>query len=130
MSGDPLPIAQRRDTYLIWLALFAYALVVLRSAWLTEDSYITFRTVDHFANGFGLRWNIVERVQTYTNPLWMLLVSLCYLTTGEIFYTAITLSVATSMLAVFLFSRHLAASPVAALLGVALLCSSKGFIDY
>ena len=120
----------KRDILFCWLALAAYLLVVLRSAWLTEDAYITFRTVDHFINGFGLRWNIAERVQTYTNPLWMLLVSSCYLFTGEIFYTAIALSVAVSLLAVALFVRQLAASLPAALLGTAILCCSKSFIDY
>ncbi len=130
MDDNSFASTPRRDLLLCWLALAAYALVVLRSAWLTEDAYITFRTVDHFINGFGLRWNIAERVQTYTNPLWMFFVAFGYLLTGEIFYTAIALSVATSLLAVFFFIRHLAASLPAALLGTALLCSSKGFIDY
>jgi arabinofuranosyltransferase len=45
--------------------------VVVRHAWAAEDAFITFRTVQQFVNGEGLRWNIDERVQVYTHPLWM-----------------------------------------------------------
>jgi len=31
---------------------------LLRTAWLSDDSYITFRTADNFIHGYGLRWNI------------------------------------------------------------------------
>lgn len=41
------------------------------NSWVTEDAYISFRTVENFLNGFGLRWNIYERVQAYTHPLWL-----------------------------------------------------------
>ncbi|MDB4977741.1 MAG: hypothetical protein JWN48_6082, partial [Myxococcaceae bacterium] len=61
-----------------WLALGALVVLfglVLRSAWVTEDAYITLRTVDNWVHGFGLRWNTDERVQGYTHPLWMLLLS-------------------------------------------------------
>ena len=59
---------------LIFLALL-FRVVLLRSAWITEDAYITLRTVDNFINGYGLTWNIAERVQVYTHPLWMLALS-------------------------------------------------------
>ena len=56
---------------------FAFVLAVLvqtiLNSWVDEDAYVTFRVVDNFVNGFGLRWNTNERVQAYTNPLWMLL---------------------------------------------------------
>ena len=45
--------------------------VVLARASVMEDAYITFRVVDNVVNGFGLRWNLHERVQAYTNPLWL-----------------------------------------------------------
>ena len=112
------------------LAVFAYLVVVLRSAWLAEDAFITFRTVDNFVHGYGLRWNVVERVQAYTHPLWMFLVSLFYFVTGEIFYTVILLSVAVSLAAVLVLVLRLSASLGAAVLGMVLLMSSKAFVDY
>jgi hypothetical protein len=42
---------------------------------MSDDAYITLRTVDNWVNGRGLVWNTAERVQTYTHPLWMLLLS-------------------------------------------------------
>jgi len=52
-----------------------------------EDAFITFRVVDNFVHGFGLRWNINERVQSYTNPLWMLLHIPIYAITNNIIVT-------------------------------------------
>lgn len=56
------------------LALFlAYVAVVVGRAWVSEDAYITFRVIENFFMGYGLRWNTYERVQVYTHPLWLLL---------------------------------------------------------
>ena len=112
------------------VAIALYAIVVLRSAWLAEDAFITFRTVDNFIHGYGLTWNVTERVQGYTNPLWMFLVSIFYFCTREIFYTAIFLSVGVSLLSVFLLALNIAASRGAALLAVIALVFSRAFIDY
>jgi arabinofuranosyltransferase len=46
--------------------------IALRVAWLGDDAYITLRTVENWCSGHGLRWNLVDRVQTFTHPLWML----------------------------------------------------------
>ena len=35
-------------------AVLLYGVVILRTAWLSEDAFITFRTVDNFIQGFGL----------------------------------------------------------------------------
>ncbi len=46
---------------------------VLYDATAQEDSYITFRVVDNIVHGEGMRWNLDERVQVFTHPLWMLI---------------------------------------------------------
>ena len=107
-----------------------YLIIVLRSAWLTDDAYISFRTVDNFVNGYGLTWNTAERVQTFTHPLWVLLVSAIYWVTGEIYYTCIFLSATLGIAALLLIARTLAHSPATALLGILLLTFSKAFVDY
>lgn len=112
------------------LALLLFGVVIIRSAWLSEDAFITFRTVDNFINGYGLTWNIAERVQVYTHPLWMFLVSACYFWTREIYYTSILLSITISLAAVWIFARCIAASTWAAMLGVVALANSKAFVDY
>ena len=47
--------------------------LLFRYAWVSDDAFITLRSVDNFLHGHGLRWNISERVQSYSHPLWMLL---------------------------------------------------------
>jgi arabinofuranosyltransferase len=56
----------------LWAAAGAVLVaVVVRHAWAAEDAFITFRTVQQFVHGDGLRWNVDERVQVFTHPLWM-----------------------------------------------------------
>ena len=37
--------------------------VVIAQAWVSDDAFITFRVIDNFVNGHGLRWNVDERVE-------------------------------------------------------------------
>lgn len=69
--------------------VFAIAVITqtVVTSWVDEDAFITFRVVDNFIQGFGLRWNVVERVQAYTNPLWMLLHIPVYAITDNIVVT-------------------------------------------
>lgn len=112
----------------LFVALFA--VVVLRCAWVADDAYITFRTIDNFANGYGLTWNVGERVQAYTHPLWMILVSAVHFYTNEFFFTSIALSAVFSVLAVCVLVFGIARSLPSGLLAVAVLTFSKAFVDY
>lgn len=115
-----------------WIAAGAAAVLIglfVRSAWVTEDAYITLRTVDNLVHGHGLGWNVGERVQGYTHPLWMFALSVPYFLTREEFYTTIGLSLVTSGAAVLLLLT-LARSGVSALIALVLLCLSRSFIDY
>lgn len=119
-----------REKLLIVMAVLGYGIIVIRHAWLSDDAYITFRTVDNFINGYGLTWNVAERVQAYTHPLWMLLLSAVYFFTREIFFSSHLLSIAISLLTVSLLVSRLADSSIAAFGGVAVLALSKAFVDY
>jgi arabinofuranosyltransferase len=107
--------------------LFTY--VFLANAWMGDDAYITFRVVWNFVNGYGITFNPDERVQAYTHPLWMLVLSAAYAATREFFFTATVLSWAFSIAAVAVLVRWARTLPRAALI-VAWLISSKAFIDY
>jgi arabinofuranosyltransferase len=78
---------------LLVLFAVAFAAVAVRLAWVGDDAYITLRSVENWHRGHGLRWNVDERVQTYTHPLWMLVLSFGRLLTGEVYLTAITIGV-------------------------------------
>jgi arabinofuranosyltransferase len=72
---------------LISFSILAYTVII--NAWVTEDAFISLRVVDNFTNGLGLRWNVAERVQVYTHPLWIFYLSSIYFFTQEPFYTTI-----------------------------------------
>ena len=59
--------------WILYPALVWFLHLVVMRAWVAEDAYITFRVIENAFSGYGLRWNIHERVQVYTHPLWMLL---------------------------------------------------------
>ena len=107
-----------------------FGVVVLRNAWIHDDAYITFRTVDNFINGYGLRWNPAERVQTYTHPLWMFVVAAAYAVTHEVFFTVVFMSVALSVATVLLLAFEVTRSVAAGCLAVAVLAFSKAFVDF
>lgn len=88
----------------IILILISLSFIIHR-AWFCDDSYITFRTLDNFVNGYHLTWNIYERVQSYTHPLWLFLLIPFYATTHEIFLTVSTISVSLSALALFILYK-------------------------
>lgn len=59
------------------LALGAIAVArALQTAWIADDAYITFRYSANWARGLGPVWNVGERVEGYTNPLWMAVLAL------------------------------------------------------
>src|SRR6516162_6013646 len=89
----------RRVASLLWLLLFV---VVLRNSWLSEDAYITYRVVDNFVHGYGLRWNPLERVQVYTHPLWVLSLLPLHWAVSDIYVAGTLLSLACSGLAAYL----------------------------
>jgi arabinofuranosyltransferase len=114
----------------LWGAVIVFAIVVVRTAWICDDAYITFRTVRNFVGGEGLCWNLAERVQTYTHPLWMFALSVVYALTHDVYYSALALSFVTSMAAVIVIARRLAPTDLAGLTCVVILVSSRSFVDY
>jgi len=117
-----------RLALLVFMLLFV--VIVLRTAWLCDDAFITFRTVDNFIHGYGLTWNVGERVQAYTHPLWMLILSLFIALTQEFFYTTLLISIVTSVAVVWLFGYSQRHSWLALCFGMTALILSKAFIEY
>ena len=104
--------------------------VIVRCAWVCDDAFITLRTIDNLVNGHGLRWNIAERVQTFTHPLWMLLLTAFYTLTREPYYTTLVVSVLLSGVVAWLVAARVARSVIGALLALVILILSKAFVDY
>ncbi len=117
-------------TPILALPIGFFALILVRHAWVTEDAYITFRTVENFIDGYGLVWNVGERVQAYTHPLWMALHVVAFYVTREFFYTTTALCLGVSLLTVFLYARRAAETTATAVVGILALVGSKAFMDY
>ncbi len=113
-----------------WVAVVLFVVGVIRTAWVAEDAFITFRTIDNFFNGYGLRWNVAERVQTYSHPLWMMALTLGRWITGEFYYSALVLGGVCSGLAVCLMGFKLSTSLRASACCLLILAFSKSFVDY
>lgn len=100
------------------------------TAWLSDDAYITLRTVENFINGYGLTWNINERVQAFTHPLWMLLIACFQFITREAYFTSLVLSMTVSLLAFYILISKLSISTASAIPAGLILIFSKAFVDY
>ncbi|MGC4063705.1 MAG: hypothetical protein QM784_03500 [Polyangiaceae bacterium] len=130
LSRPSLNRSQLLNGALLLTAATAYVILLYRTAWLGDDAFITLRTIDNAVHGYGLRWNVLERVQTYTHPLWMLLLLGIYAFTREAFYTTLAVSAALSIatfLWVGIIARRSHGSGTVLVLGLAL---SRCFVDY
>jgi arabinofuranosyltransferase len=114
---------------LVGLVLVALA-VLMRTAWVCDDAYITLRVVDNMVHGYGMRWNVDERVAAFTHPLWVLLLSGLYLLTNEAYFTTLAFGIlVTLMTMVGVAWRGQPSFPASAVPLLALL-SSKAFVDF
>lgn len=121
--------AEQRLLLTAFLATLFFV-VLVRTAWLGDDAYITYRTVDNFVHGYGMRWNVVERVQTFTHPLWFFVFSAFYSVTGEAYFTAYAVTMGLSLAAFVTFLLAVPSSMETAVIGAAALLSTKAFVDY
>jgi arabinofuranosyltransferase len=118
----------RRHILLAALLIFFFALI--RTAWISDDAAITLRTIDNFQHGHGPVFNIGERVQAYTHPLWFLLLSGSSLVLGNIIITSYLVPILVSLTALWLFVTRIPTTTKPGLIGVAALLLSTAYLDY
>lgn len=121
-------INYKKSIFLILIAIYVF--VLIRTAWISDDAAITLRTVLNFLNGYGPRFNIDERVQAYTHPLWFLVISGFLLFFKNVFYTVFILSIGISLLTVWLFFTKLATSVYGAIVAGLIFILSKAYVDF
>lgn len=131
MTFSELPRADARppSPAVLCAAILLFSIVLIRTGWICDDAFITLRSLDNWANGFGLRWNVAERVQVFTHPLWAGVLMFPYLLTREPYFTTLTVGVVTALLGVVVLWR-LSASALAFVTAVAVLLASKAFVDF
>lgn len=109
--------------------LVVLAVALARTAWLCDDAYISMRVVDNALHGHGLRWNVLERVQVYTHPLWVLALLPVVALTGSVYAGALVLGAACSLGAVGLLVGGSASARTGLLVGAAAV-GSMAFVDF
>jgi arabinofuranosyltransferase len=104
---------------------------VLSRAWIADDAFITYRVIDNLLAGHGLRWNVDERVQVFTHPLWALLHVPLYALSGSLPFTSLALAAVCLGLAGALAWRAVGARREVFLLAfVVPLAASRAFADH
>jgi arabinofuranosyltransferase len=74
LSPSRPPWAWRRLVVVASCILVAASvLAAWADRWACDDAFISFRYADNLARGWGLVWNVGERVEGYTNLLWTLI---------------------------------------------------------
>ena len=111
------------------LITLVFLAVLIRTAWISDDAAITLRTVLNVTHGFGLTFNIQERVATFTHPLWLGLLTVAYLFAGNAYAGTLALSIVTSIAAFWLAVTR-AVSPAQAIAAAAALLFSRAFVDF
>jgi arabinofuranosyltransferase len=104
--------------------------LVVKDAWICDDAYITFRSVDNLWRGAALEWNPGWRVQGSTHPLWLLLLAALQPLTGEPFWSATLLSLGATGAALGLLAGRVAPTTTGAVLALCALGASKAFVDF
>ena len=99
--------ASAAKQYWLPVAMLAAAAMLLGTAWVSDDAFITLRVIDNFINGYGLRYNVIERVQVFTHPLWLLFLTPFYALTREALVTTMLVSVALSLGALWLLATRI-----------------------
>jgi len=106
---EPLPVRRGLVALAFLFVGVLFAFGVYHHYFLGDDCFISFRYARHLVDGEGLVWNPGERVEGYTNFLWVLLMA------GSLFIgippevSSVSMGVASGaglLLALLLFSAH------------------------
>lgn len=115
--------------------LLATLLHIRAANYLADDGFISLRYAQHLAEGHGLVYNIGERVEGYTNFLWVVMLAAAkwLLPSLDLVLAARVLGVIAAVLTVLLAFRFAAAAslgPVVGLLAGAFLAAHSSFVAW
>ncbi len=122
---------QKKLDYKILVVLFiTFIITIIIGMWLGDDAFISFRTVKNFINGDGLTWNTFERVQAFTNPLQVLILSGLCIFTKELIFTSIIFNLIASIIAVYLLLFKISKNHKISIIIIILILMSKSFLAF
>ena len=76
--------------------IFIYTILI--TAWFADDSFILFRHVVNFVNGGGITFNIGQRMQGFTSPLWFFVLGIFSFLTNDYLMTFMVVNICTTLL--------------------------------
>ncbi len=90
-------LTQNKKIILLLLLISLVSVELLSTAWISDDAAITLREIENFIHGYGPNFNVGERVQAYTHPLWFLFLSFVALFINNIFIVTLIVSILMSL---------------------------------
>ena len=115
---------------LIFFLLIALILFqIYKISWIDDDAMISFKSALNLVKGYGLTYNISERVQSFSNPLWTLIISIAYFFTNEFFYTAMVLNLFLTFVLIILVIKF-SNNDNLIILGLFAFLFSKAFVEF
>ncbi|GAB4393724.1 MAG: hypothetical protein Tsb005_13190 [Gammaproteobacteria bacterium] len=120
------------EKILPYVLLLLAAVIIVRTAWLSDDSFITLRESINFTHGLGISWYPGIRIQAFTHPAWFLLLSTMHYITQEYYYSTLIMSFVLTFGAISLLYKHALCHNARLVIccSLLLLLTSKAFIDY
>src|SRR5882672_12056666 len=118
-----------RRAYPLFLLAAAIAMAAAR-AWACDDAFITFRVVAQFLEGHGPVFNIGERVQVFTHPLWFMALAAWAAPGGSLFPGVIWLSLAMFAAGLVLLFLAYRGKPLALAVAFAAMTMSQSLMDF
>jgi len=127
MNKAGIELIKQKKYVLVGFILFF--ILFFKNAWVGDDAYIIFRSVEQLFAGNGPIWNPHERVQVFTSPLWFFVLAVSRIVSPDLYFNTITISLLLSILLLFLLVK-LFHQNVRFLFVVLLLSCSNGFFDF
>jgi len=113
----------------VLLLLFIFLAVLIRTAWISDDGMISLRTVMNVTHGYGLTQNVAERVQSFTHPLWLLLLTAAYLVVGNVYYATFAVAIAVALVAIWMALTGTSSREQGIIAALAMV-GSRAFVDF
>ena len=101
----------------------------MKNAWVSDDAYILFRSLEQLVAGNGPVYNPHNRVQVFTSPLWYFVLALVRIFSNDVYLNVIVISSILLISTVFVLKAIFKNDSIL-LLSVLLLSASTAFFDY
>jgi arabinofuranosyltransferase len=100
MTHPPLSRSLKALLLILFISVWTFEF------WVGDDAFITFRSVENWTMGRGPVWNLHEKVQAFTHPLWFLLLTFFRSFLSNSYVASFVLSLLCTIFLVSLLVQH------------------------